>query len=1294
MDRTIYLLALTFFLVSGVWRGHLLSQNCPSTTTIRFEWLPTKQRIVYVDKELNLFFPNCKSCQWDSFIPNLPVRRVELAPPPGFAYEIAEISAFDQNLTADWYSYVDESLPIPTVPIQLDAPRFDGGKWRQVLNVFPIHNAASTWRICDSVTFRLRLIEATDNTPARKTTFATESKLSTGRWVRVAIRSEGIYRIDAGLLRELGFDPASIDPRQFGVFGRGGGMLPQENSADNEDDLPEVTIAFVGNAEDGRWDEGDYAVFYGQGPNRSFTGQRGQLTHENHLYGQLTYYYISPTAGTGKRIIERPQPEASKRMSQVTQYQFIDEDKTNLLKMGRLWFGDDFRFTPRRTYTFNTPDPAPGSRAKLLVRAAGRDNSATQMEIQANARELPPLTFRGVSTLCYFCKFADLQIREYSLTAEQLGDNLVLDLRYQSNGTSNAWLDYIVLEYERIARWNDQGFGFWIKATEDQEAVRIDWQNLRPGLWLWETTSSTEIFSLSLAEGGFRVRADANRRFWIFDPAQAQRPEPAGTVNNQNLHATPPVDYVIFTPEAWRSEAERLAEFHRNTYLNVRNEPRRVLVVTDRQVYHEFSSGTPDITAYRNFLRMLYERANGDSTQAPSLALFFGDGSYDNRQLVVRGAHLPTYQARESLYPPEAFASDDYIGFLDPDEGFWAEGTGYFEGDTRKDAYEMEVAVGRLPVGSIEEARTVVDKIISYTTDSLSFGPWRNRTLLAADFKFSGNNMETNHMREADGLDRDIISVCSPCTQVDKLYMDSYPWVRMADGLRYPSVTRELIDRIEQGRLIINYTGHGGVTGLSNSYIFEMRDILRLSNRNRLSFWTTATCDFGRYDDPEIRSGAEALVMNPNGGAIGMMTSVRQVFSDGNDALNRNFFRAIFSCGRETDGSLGYALRDAKNRIWRNYPINTRNFALLADPGLTLVKPRYRAVITHINNTPLEDKYSPDTLRALAEVSVRGELRDHADRLISDANGLLDVVVMDKPQRMTTQIAKFNYLWNRNRLFTGKASIKAGQFDFRFVVPLDISYEVGPGNIILYAQTSWMDAAGCTDRVIICCTDPKAGPCEDRPQITLSINDRQWRNGGLTHPNPVLIADFSDQRGMNSTGTGIGREIVALLNGNEREPFVLTPFYEGWLDDHRRGTLRYRFENLPEGQYTLDLTAWNVCNLSSSEQVRFRVGKADVVELADVRIYPNPAHDRVTFSFSHNLPAEYAKVRLHIFDLQGRLVESLQQNLNASGSLSQDVVWDTSNSRIVAGLYLYRLEVFSDRLGSSTAYHGRLIVQP
>jgi hypothetical protein len=279
-------------------------------------------------------------------------------------------------------------------------------------------------------------------------------------------------------------------------------------------------------------------------------------------------------------------------------------------------------------------------------------------------------------------------------------------------------------------------------------------------------------------------------------------------------------------------------------------------------------------------------------------------------------------------------------------------------------------------------------------------------------------------------------------------------------------------------------------------------------------------------------------------------------------------------------------------------------------------------------------------------------------------------------------------------LFKGKASIWNGEFEFRFVVPLDISYEIGRGNIYIYAQTGWMDASGCTDEVVICCTDPNAGSCENRPQISLSINDRIWRDGGLTHPNPELIADFQDQRGMNSTGTGVGREIVALLNGNEKEPFILTPYYEGWLDDHRRGTLRYRFQDLPEGNYTLDLTAWNVCNLSARERVSFRVGKADAVELAEIKVFPNPAREHVTFSFTHNVPEGQAYVLLRIFDLQGRLIDRLEQQLETSRSLYQDLVWDLSTSQVSAGLYIYRLEIRSDQLGMSDGYHGKLVVQP
>lgn len=1268
-------------------------------------WLPTEQRTHYADRPLVLKFSPCEGCAWDERVPNLPVKIIELHPPAGMSYAVAGTDGAASELEGEWFGYLGEDFQWPETAASVSPVRVDGGRRVQQLRINLMCQFFDANLRADTLRYALSLVPDDSKpgaAPAAKTAFRETSLLASGEWRRVAVRSEGVYRIDHALLRELGLDPGNIDPRRFGVFGRGGGMLPQENDAPAMDDMVENAIAFVGNENDGNWGADEYFVFYGQGPHMTLGSPQGQLRHENHIYSATTYYYLSPTAGTGKRVANAEAPSAwDRRTDRVTQRHFIDDDKTSLLRMGRLWFGDDFRFTPERTYTLPFADAAPGGEARLIVRAAARDNQSSTMPVSANGTSLGSVNFRSVSTLCYFCKYADLQTKTYELPATVSGDALSVKLSYSSTGTSNAWLDYVALEYERSARWRDQPLGFWLKGEASDAGApveRVDFAQTRSGLWLWEGTDPTEVkaHGLTSDEGnaGFAVRLDRSRRFWLFDPAQASRPEPAGAVANQNLHGSPQVDYVIFTPKAWKAEADRLAEFHRNNYLNLRNEPRRVLVVTDEEVYHEFSSGTPDMTAYRNFLRMFYERAAGDSSQAPAYALLFADGSFDNREITIKGAHLPTYPARESLYPPEAFTSDDYIGFLDPSEGFWGEGTGYFDGDTRKDSYGMEVAVGRLPVSSVEEARAMVDKIIRYATDPASFGAWRNKALLVADFKINGESFESNHMREADGLDRDVISACSPCTQVDKLYMDSYPSVQMAEGLRYPSVTKELVDRVEQGRLVINYTGHGGTTGLSNSYIFEMQDIERLRNRDKLGFWVTATCDFGRYDDPEKRSGAEALVMNSEGGAIGLMTSVRQVFSDGNEALNRNFFSYLFGCTEASDMCLGTALREAKNKVWNNYPINTRNFTLLADPGLALVRPQYRAVITQVNGRASTE--APDTLRALSMARITGEIRDKNDNLIADANGLLDVNVFDKPQQMITQVAKYNYNWTRNRLFTGKASVSGGRFEFTFVVPLDISYEIGAGNIVVYAQTDWMDAAGCTRNVVICCTDSTAPACENRPSIALSINDRRWRDGGLTHANPLLIADVQDELGVNSTGTGVGRDLVAILNGNEKEPYVLTPYYEGNLDDHRRGTVAYRFENLPEGRHSVEFTAWNVCNLSAKQQVHFRVGAEDKVELADVKVYPNPARERVTFFFSHNLAGEDIVATVNIYDLRGRLVETLSSEFRTQSSLSSEMVWDLNAApeATAAGLYVYSIRVESPSLGESSEHHGKVMVQP
>ncbi|WP_258928797.1 C25 family cysteine peptidase [Flavobacterium davisii] len=233
--------------------------------------------------------------------------------------------------------------------------------------------------------------------------------------------------------------------------------------------------------------------------------------------------------------------------------------------------------------------------------------------------------------------------------------------------------------------------------------------------------------------------------YWLVDPNDYYDPKVDESVNvfNQDLKGTlfldennqvKPLDYLIVTPKILKSQADRLADFHRNySKLNVK-------VVTLDAIYNEFSTGKQDIGAIRNLVRYLYETApNGKKI---SYLCLFGDASFDYKDRIKNNTNLvPNLQSLGSFTLADSFVSDEFFGMLDPAEGRM---TGV-EG--------CDIAVGRILAKDILQAQQMVDKIIQYH-DKKSLGKWRNNLVFLSDDvdKDSDATLQVNLNNMADTI--------------------------------------------------------------------------------------------------------------------------------------------------------------------------------------------------------------------------------------------------------------------------------------------------------------------------------------------------------------------------------------------------------------------------------------------------------------------------------------------------------------------------------------------------------------
>ncbi|HSZ25124.1 MAG TPA: type IX secretion system sortase PorU, partial [Cytophagaceae bacterium] len=582
-------------------------------------------------------------------------------------------------------------------------------------------------------------------------------------------------------------------------------------------------------------------------------------------------------------------------------------------------------------------------------------------------------------------------------------------------------------------------------------------------------------------------------------------------------------------------------------------------------------------------------------------------------------------------------------------------------------------------------------KLMHYSTSQNCMGKWRNSITFVADD--ANNNL---HMSNADYL-ATFVDSAYKIFNINKIYLAAYPQTPSPSGVRAPEVNALIDQSADLGTFVMNYSGHGGVTGWSQEAIFTNQDIDSWSNYDNMPFMINATCDFGRYDNPAVVSGGELVLTRSNGGAIGLIASTRVVYQYSNLALNTQIYNYIFKpmyTGQMP--RLGDIIKPTKNNSLSG--VNNRNYALQGDPSLRLAYPSQNAAVTSINNIAVTAV--PDTLKALSKISIQGTIKSPANALLTDFSGKLNVTVFDKKSNITTPGGSggppFTFTIQNNALFEGLASVTNGTWTVSFIVPKDISYQYDFGKISLYAEknATLVDAGGYYTNVIIGGTNPNAPIDVTPPTIKLYMNDLTFVYGGLVDANALFIANLSDASGINTSSSGIGHEIAAVLDGAET-PLVLNNFYTANLNDYTTGSVRYPLTGLATGLHTIQLKAWDTYDNSAEAQLEFVVANNEKIALSHILNYPNPFSTHTVFHFDHNRAGEELNVLIQVYTVSGKLVKSLQTQVFASESHFSDLDWngrDDFGDRLGRGVYVYRVWVSAPRDGSTVHKFEKLVI--
>lgn len=1115
--------------------------------------------------------------------------------------------------------------------------------------------------------------EASFRDPNMKTT----SVLSTGTWHKMAIPADGVYSINGSFLEdELGIDISNLSSGSLQLYGNIGGPLPEENSADQPDDLLEIPL-LMADGNDGSFGASDFFLFYAEGADKwHFDKESLAYSHEQNPYDHDNYVFLRTDGSNGKRVTSVSSNGTADYVSDEFDFvQIYDDERTNLLGQyastegtGKEWYGDYFGIENSQRFQnkFDISDLSALGEANIVMRFAARGENTTQVMLTVNGQEFSK-SVSGTSLSDIEREYARATTIKESVNLDASSNIIQIDYT-KSIPQDEGWLDYILLEYRKkiSAKYPQMRVSDKRSIGYDRSAIAVP-----AGITVWDVTDMHRTAIITPASGQVIYESTEDlRTFYYVQSSSYLTPKAIGPVINQNIHAIERADLVIAYHPDFADATQKLAT-HRRTHSGLVVETVNIL-----DVYNEFSSGRLDPTALRDFSRMIAER-----DQNFRYLLLMGDGSYDYRSItpnIPNHNFIPAYETDESLDPIQGFPSDDFYALLSDNEG----------NNGLRGA--LDIAVGRLPVTTAALADGIVSKIIRYDTNKNAFGDWRLKVAFAADDE-DGNT----HVNQADDIAENVEET-NPIYNQSKIYYDAYVQESTPGGERYPGATQAINTAVQNGTLLLNYLGHGGPKGWAQERVLKVSDIESWENQDAYPVLVTATCSFTGYDDPSIVSAGEVAIQKRDGGVVALLTTVRAVYASDNKRLATAVFDEIFNKVDGKPQTLGEIITIAKNEnADASNAANDRKFSLIGDPSQRIAIPTYNVMTTSINGLSAGEI---DTISALEKVTIKGVITGQNGQILTDFNGTVNPTVYDKESTLETlandsrsSVRSFGVY--RNILFKGLATVTNGAFEFSFVMPKDINYEFGKGRISYYAYDGEVrDAAGNYNEIIVGGTDPNALADDIGPEMQLYMNHTNFVSGGNTNADPVLLVNLSDDLGINVSGTSIGHDITAILDGNRTTPYILNEFYQASVDDYTRGAVNFPLSDLALGPHSMVVKAWDVSNNSTESQIDFTVVEGDGRSVNNVYNYPNPFMDGTTFSFEHDLVGSDLQVSVHIYNLTGQLIRTISQEVISSKYRVDNISWNVEEeygSGLPAGVYLYQVlisDLDSDEIRESDFY--------
>lgn len=1091
--------------------------------------------------------------------------------------------------------------------------------------------------------------------------YASRSQLAEGLWVKVSVGESGIHQITYQELKKWGFsNPAAVT-----VYGYGGAILPETFSDDDIDDLNQLPVL----------DTGSKILFYAQGPvSWSYDEKSQEYKHTQNPYSTAGYYFLTDSKSRTATLTDRTTASVAGAtdITSFDEHAVYEQDQYSPGATGRTFLGEDFRYTTSRNFTFELPGVDNSEPVKLRTVFAAKVVGGTSKLVFTYQGETMPesstdnISAGSESSYEFFKNTSTL--KEFNLDSEELAFSLLF--RQNGGSLSLARLDYFRFNYKRKLQLYNGSIQFRLKQMPQNGCYALPGYTTTTHIWDISNPQNPVNIIPSVENGVARFGITAAHEEYVAFDTQASVGSVTfvETVANQDLHGMATPDMVILTPKEYLSYAQSIAQLHQET------DGLEVAVIEHTKVFNEFSSGTPDATAYRRLMKMFFDREGGIGGKQLYL-LLFGKGLYDNRKIGETGKYvkyptLLTYQHGSGNDERASYTTDDYFGFLDDGSG------------VRIASDKLRVSVGRLPVKSEQEAKDVVDKLLNYVANT-DKGSWKNQVCVVAD----DENYAT-HMKQAEDICNILENSDAHCF-VNKIYTDAYTAEITSTGRTYPSAKKKLFQVLDDGVLVVDYIGHGSTVAWTHENLLNITDIQSMYLR-RLPLFITATCDFGRYDH-EDTSGGEILCLNPSGGGIALITTTRVVYISDNHYLNKGVAQEIFKKD-ENSGypRLGDILREAKCNIQQT-DSNKLNYTLLGDPALKLLYPDYQIKVTEINGQDITQ--TTPTIQARDSVVIKGEIYTPQGEKATDYNGIICPTVYDSEVSVVThgygeEGEVFEFSERSNRLYVGKDSIVGGQFEIAFKMPREINFADDRGLINLYCYNDQdQEGSGNESNFIIGGFNDNSNDDFDGPEIYYAfLNSQDFQNGDEVNESPMLIAEVYDPSGINISDAGIGHQMTVTID-NQTLYTDVASYFDPAIGDPGRGFINYPLSDLSEGNHTLKLKVWDTENNSSEVELAFTVKAGLKPVIYDLYADQNPASTSTNFYLRHNRPDAIINVTISVYNLMGievwRYTGRGLSDMYRSYPISWDLT-DSSGRRVPGGIYLYKALISTDNEHEAT----------